>query len=75
VRHRTNAKGELLRSAHLGGKGLIFAKNSHKRAVARWFEQGAHSITMPARPFLGISLQGELKIVRAAGKYLASVIP
>lgn len=52
VRHRTDAKGNLLRSEHLGGKGLIFAKNSDKRAVGRWFEQGAHEIDIPARPFL-----------------------
>ena len=54
VRHRTDAKGNLMHSEHLGGKGLIFAKDSHKRAVARWFEQGAHDVHIPARPFLPI---------------------
>lgn len=60
VRHRTNAKGELLRSKIMGGQGLIFAKDSHKRARTRWFEVGAHSITIPARPFLPVTAAGEL---------------
>ena len=54
VRHRTDAKGNLLKSGALGGKGLVFAKDSHKRAVGRWFEQGAHTIDIPARPFLPV---------------------
>jgi phage virion morphogenesis protein len=61
VRHRTDAKGNLLRTEHFKGKGLIFAKDSHKRAVSRWFEQGAHVIHMPARPFLPIDAQGQLQ--------------
>ncbi|MBL8351207.1 MAG: phage virion morphogenesis protein [Burkholderiaceae bacterium] len=60
VRHRTDAKGQLLRSAIMGGRGLVFAKDSHKRAVTRWFEVGAHSITIPARPFLPIRADGSL---------------
>lgn len=62
VRHRTNAKGELLRSEALGGKGLVFAKNSHKRVAVRWFEQGAHSINIPARPFLPVLPGGSLQV-------------
>ena len=61
VRHRTDRKGNLLHSEHLGGKGLIFAKDSHKNAVARWFEQGAHDIDMPARPFLPVTPDGQLQ--------------
>lgn len=61
VRHRTNAKGELLRSEALGGKGLVFAKNSHKRVIKRWFEQGAHTITIPARPYLPVFPDGRLQ--------------
>ncbi len=80
VRHRTDAKGNLLRSAHLKGKGLIFAKDSHKRAVARWFEQGAHTIHIPARPFLPVDAQGNLQpeaeqnIISLANDYLANLI-
>lgn len=61
VRHRVNAKGELLRSEALGGKGLVFAKNSHKRVAVRWFEQGAHTITIPARPYMPVGPDGQLQ--------------
>lgn len=61
VRHRTNAKGELLRSDALGGKGLVFAKKGHKRVAERWFEQGAHSVTIPARPYLPVFPDGRLQ--------------
>jgi phage gpG-like protein len=58
VRSRTNAKGELLRSAIMHGKGLIFAKASHKRAQARQVQVGPYSIRIPARPFLPIRAEG-----------------
>jgi len=80
VRHRTDAKGNLLRTEHFKGKGLIFAKDSHKRAVSRWFEQGAHTIHMPARPFLPIDAQGQLQpeaeenILGLVNDYLSRVI-
>ena len=48
VRHRTDAKGNLLRTEHFNGKGLVFAKDSHKRAMTRWFEVGAHSFSLPS---------------------------
>ncbi len=60
VRHRTNAKGELLRTADFGGKGLIFARQNHKRALTRYFEARAHTIHMPARPFLPVRADGQL---------------
>jgi phage gpG-like protein len=60
VRHRTNAKGELLRSAIIGGRGLVFAKSSHKRAVARTFDRKAYKIVIPARPYLPIKPDGSL---------------
>jgi phage virion morphogenesis protein len=80
VRHRTDAKGNLLRTEHFKGKGLIFAKDSHKRAVSRWFEQGAHTIHMPARPFLPIDAQGQLQpeaeenILGLVNDYLSRII-
>lgn len=52
VRHRTDAKGNLLRTKHFNGRGLIFAKDSHQRVQERWFEVGAHKVNIPARPFL-----------------------
>lgn len=60
VRHRTNAKGELLRTKGFNGKGLIFAKAQHKRALTRYFEVQAYSIQMPARPFLPVQSGGAL---------------
>lgn len=60
VRHRTDAKGELLRSAIMGGRGLIFAKASHKRALERSFDAAAHTINMPARPFMPVRAAGSL---------------
>jgi phage virion morphogenesis protein len=74
VRHRTDAKGELLRTEHFNGKGLIFAKASHKRVQTRWFEQAAHSIAIPARPFLQLTTADEVKIVSKTSSFLAGVI-
>lgn len=74
VRHRTDAKGNLLRTEHFNGKGLIFAKDSHKRALTRWFEVGAHSINLPARPFLMISPGGENRILSAVSSYLSAAV-
>lgn len=67
VRHRTTAKGTLLKNK----KGqVVFAKDKHKRAVGRWFEQGAHTIDIPARPFLGISTEDERTILDTFNSYL-----
>lgn len=80
VRHRTNAKGELLRTAGFNGKGLVFAKGSHKRALTRWFEVPAHAITIPARPYLPFTGQGVLQpsarngVMRLTNDYLASLV-
>lgn len=60
VRHRTDGKGELLRSAIMGGRGLVFARRDDQSARARVFEVAAHSITIPARPFMPITAAGEL---------------
>ena len=61
VRHRTDANGNLLKSERFNGEGLIFAKDSHKRALTRWFEVGAHKIDIPARPFLPFLQNGQLQ--------------
>lgn len=68
VRHRTDAKGELLRSEIIKNaagqaRGLIFArggKDGHKRVLERTFEAKAHSITIPARPFMPVRADGSL---------------
>lgn len=80
VRHRTDAKGELLRSSHLKGKGLIFAKDSHKRVKTRWFEVAAHGIDIPARPYLPFDAAGNLqpstqqKVIGVTTDYLRSLV-
>jgi len=80
VRHRTDAKGELLRTEHFKGKGLIFAKDSHKRVKTRWFEVAAHAINIPARPYLPFDAAGNLqpstreKVIGQANDYLRSLV-
>ncbi len=68
LRLRTDAKGNLLSQAQLGigpkrmrnaDQMKVFAKKSHKRFVELVFAQGAHEVTMPARPFLGMSLRDQ----------------
>jgi phage virion morphogenesis protein len=63
TRHRTDAKGELLRSKIMNGKGLIFAnpkKHAASRVMERTFEHAAYTIKIPARPFLPIRADGSL---------------
>ena len=80
VRHRTDAQGELLRTSHFKGKGLVFAKDSHKRVKTRWFEVAAHSIDIPARPYLPFDVAGnmqpstEQKVLSQATDYLRSLV-
>lgn len=54
VRLRTDAAGNLLRQGTEGAKKnlAVFARDSHKRARESWAEVGAHTITIPARPYL-----------------------
>lgn len=61
LRHRADRKGELLRTAMFNGKGLVFARASHKQVVQRWFEVKAYRIRIPARPFLPVSADGTLQ--------------
>lgn len=80
VRHRTDAKGELLRTSYFKGKGLVFAKDSHKRVMTRWFEVAAHSITIPARPYFPFGADGQLqpstrdKVYAKVNDYLRSLV-
>lgn len=65
IRHRTNARGELLRGTtgggkFFGGRGLVFAKASHKRVRESWAQVGAFTIRMPARPFMPVQASGQL---------------
>lgn len=60
TRHRTDRKGNLLRTGQFGGKGLVFAKDSHKSVLERWHEVNAFSVAIPARPFMPVSRDGRL---------------
>ncbi len=70
IRHRTDAKGNLLRTDLFNGKGLIFAKNSHKRVMVRWAEVAAHKFHIPARPYLGLSRENSAEIVEIINQYI-----
>ncbi len=80
VRHRTDAKGELLRTEHFKGKGLVFAKDSHKRVMTRWYEVAAHSNTIPARPYMPFDAAGNLqpgareKVIGQMTDYLRALV-
>lgn len=54
LRLRTGKGGALLRQKDHANLA-VFAKKSHKNAVAKRFTVGAHGITMPARPYLGVN--------------------
>lgn len=60
IRHREDAAGNLLRRALGKGSGLVFAKDSHKRARTRWAEVAAYAIRIPARPYMPVRTDGSL---------------
>jgi len=58
---------------------IDFAKDSHKRAVSRWFDQGAHTIHIPSRLHSRrrsgkFTARGEHAVMGLANSYLASII-
>lgn len=57
VRLRLDRKGQLLRQGTSGRSRNLarFARKSHRRALEREARVGAHTIGIPARPFLGFS--------------------
>lgn len=54
LRLRTGKGGALLRQKD-NSNLAVFAKATHKQAVTKRFTVGAHTIEMPARPFLGVN--------------------
>jgi phage virion morphogenesis protein len=70
VRLRTDAKGNLLRQGK-DGRLAVFAKKSHKRAVERSYDGKDYSVTMPARAFLGISLDDEISVMSILTEHLS----
>lgn len=60
VRLRTDAKGNLLRQR--GHSNLAtFARSSHKRYTERSYQGKDYTIKIPARPFLPVEKDGQLK--------------
>lgn len=53
-----------------GSFGRRFAKRKNKTSVATDVQVGAHQITIPARPFLGLSPQDEADIIEIARRWL-----
>lgn len=75
VRLRTDGNGNLLLRAGKGkGKLATFARERGRRAHAQyresWHEVGPYSITIPARPALGVSDQDHLHLVGIIQDYL-----
>jgi len=66
LRLRTNASGRLLRQRD-HERLAVFAKATHKRAVTRRYTVDAHTIKMPARPFLGINEADQREIGALSG--------
>lgn len=70
VRHRTDAKGNLLKQGK-HGRLLIFARDQHKRARTSWHEVKAYRITIPPRPFLVLTAADWEKVRAAPAAALA----
>jgi phage virion morphogenesis protein len=70
VRLRVDAKGNLLRQGK-DGRLAVFAKKSHKRAVERSYDGKDYSVTMTARPFLGVSLADEASVMAIVTEHLS----
>jgi phage virion morphogenesis protein len=83
VRFRLDARGELLTQQAIGvgpkrmrnaGQMLVFAGSRHKRAVERWVSHEEHDVTIPARPFLGVSAEDGQVILEKVKARLRQVI-
>jgi len=57
-----NPQSRKVRYRSVAGR-VLFAGKKHKRGVTeRWVTRGAYQVEIPARPFLGISLEDEQEI-------------
>ena len=57
-----NAQSRKMRYRSVAGR-VLFAGRKHKRGVTeRWVTRGAYQVNIPARPFLGISAEGDKEI-------------
>lgn len=73
LRLRTTASGTLLRQKDHANLS-VFARATHKRAVERRYTVGAHSITMPARAYLGVNAQDVREMRRIGGEVFGDVV-
>lgn len=65
ARLRTDQRGTLLRQKD-HDRLAVFAKATHKRVRVQRYTVDAHTITMPARPFLGVNAADGAEIMRLA---------
>lgn len=70
LRLRTDSAGRLLRQKDRQNLA-VFAKATHKRSVERRYTVGAHTIKMPARPFLGVNDQDAAAFAHLAGQVVS----
>jgi phage virion morphogenesis protein len=70
LRLRTGKGGSLLRQKDRPNLS-VFAKATHRRAVNRRYTVGAHTINMPARPYLGVNAQDGIEMVHISEQYVA----
>lgn len=73
LRLRTTAAGTLLRQKDHGHLA-VFAKATHKRAVERRYTVEAHTINMPARPFLGVNAVDVRELRSIGGEVIGEVV-
>ncbi|MDN3578704.1 phage virion morphogenesis protein [Chitinimonas viridis] len=73
VRHRTDAKGNLLRQGK-NGRLLVFAKDSHKRVKVTRYTSEGWQVKMPARPFLVLTEVDASEMEATVSEYLATLV-
>lgn len=71
IRHRLTASGSLLRQKDRPNLA-VFAGKRHKRYRETTVMSAAYKITMPARPFLGVSEQDNTRINRIIRNWITS---
>lgn len=77
TRLRTDRKGNLLRQGDKGRKKnlAVFAKDDHKNVKETWSEVRAHSVHIPARPFLPFTgLAGAPTLQSSAEQSILAII-
>ena len=72
---RAERQAEIFRRQNKAGKlSRLFTKKKNKTAVATKVTIGAHTIAMPARPFLGVSADDERAIAEKTQDFLRDLL-